>query len=203
MKKNIIIIALILISLAVYFVMRSNQSESTETYIKEISKERTEKEDFMKTSSSSPFASNRSEFTELKYYPPNPKYKVKAEVTKITDLEYVNIGESDGSSKRYLKYATLKFNVDNIPMELLVLKPTGFGQMNVLFTAFADETSSMETYGAGRYLDLSFKNASTIILDFNKAYNPYCAYNESFSCPLPPKENILPVRIEAGEKNYH
>ena len=72
-----------------------------------------------------------------------------------------------------------------------------------LFLAFADETSANETYGAGRYLDLKKVPAATSIeLDFNLAYNPYCAYNDSYSCPFPPAENILRIAIRAGEKKY-
>ncbi len=203
MRKIIILVAAVLIPVIIYFGINANNIDSKDSYIEEINLKRQEQAEYMKTSASSPFASDRSAFTELNYFPVNPKYKVKAKVNKISEIEYVNIGESDGSSKRYVKYAILNFEIDETPMELVVLKPTGFGQMNILFTAFADETSSIETYGAGRYLDLSFKNATSITLDFNLAYNPYCAYNESFSCPLPPAENILPIRIEAGEKNYH
>ena len=72
-----------------------------------------------------------------------------------------------------------------------------------LFLAFADATSAKESYGAGRYLDIKKVPGSTsLILDFNKAYNPYCAYNENFSCPFPPSENLLHVAITAGEKVY-
>jgi uncharacterized protein len=73
-----------------------------------------------------------------------------------------------------------------------------------LFLAFGDATSGNETYGAGRYLDINKVpgGASTITLDFNKAYNPYCAYDYTFSCPLPPRENLLNAAIKAGEKNY-
>jgi uncharacterized protein (DUF1684 family) len=74
----------------------------------------------------------------------------------------------------------------------------------MLFLAFGDETSAVESYGAGRYLDIKKVPGSTsITLDFNLAYNPYCAYNDTYSCPLPPKENLLPVAIRAGEKVYH
>jgi hypothetical protein len=73
-----------------------------------------------------------------------------------------------------------------------------------LFLAFGDETSARETYGAGRYLDVKkVPGSSTITLDFNLAYNPYCAYSDGFSCPLPPKENLLSIAINAGEKTYH
>jgi uncharacterized protein (DUF1684 family) len=77
-------------------------------------------------------------------------------------------------------------------------------ERGTLFLAFADETSTQETYGAGRYLDIKkVPGSSSVLLDFNKAYNPYCAYSDKFSCPFPPKENILSVPIRAGEKVYH
>jgi uncharacterized protein (DUF1684 family) len=71
-----------------------------------------------------------------------------------------------------------------------------------LFIPFRDKTSGSETYSSGRYLDLEESGGDEYELDFNKAYNPYCAYNMSYTCPVPPRENILPVMISAGEKNY-
>jgi uncharacterized protein (DUF1684 family) len=69
-----------------------------------------------------------------------------------------------------------------------------------LFVPFADETSGRETYGAGRYLDLDRTSTGIYVIDFNTAYNPYCAYNPTYDCPVPPKENRLPLPIRAGEK---
>ena len=203
MRKKIITASLLLLPIVIYLGLRNNQGNSEETYVNEVLKERSEKEDYMQTSSSSPFINKLATYEPLKYYEVDPAFKVKAEVEKINELSYINVSESDGSSKQYIKYAWLNFELSQQPLRLLVLKPVGFGQMNVLFTAFADETSGSATYGSGRYLDLSFKNASSITLDFNKAYNPYCAYDESFACPFPPTENILPISITAGEKVYH
>jgi hypothetical protein len=88
---------------------------------------------------------------------------------------------------------------------LLILESIESGPLRgTLFLAFADGTSARETYGAGRYLDVKkVVGAATVELDFNKAYNPYCAYADHFSCPLPPRENILDIAIRAGEKSYH
>jgi uncharacterized protein (DUF1684 family) len=73
-----------------------------------------------------------------------------------------------------------------------------------LFLAFADKTSAVESYGSGRYLEVKKQpGAGSMVLDFNKAYNPYCAYVDGYSCPFPPKENTLDVFVRAGEKNYH
>ena len=76
-------------------------------------------------------------------------------------------------------------------------------EQDALFLPFADQTTGSESYGAGRYLDPEEEADGTIPLDFNLAYNPYCAYNEQWSCPLPPRENRLAVRIEAGEMKFH
>ena len=178
------------------------QGESEESYLEEISKERAEKDVFMKESEASPFANKRDEYTSLSYFPIDPEFKVKASISKFESNQYMEIAETGGEVKRYLKYATAKFRLKGKDLELLLLKPVGFGPMDVIFTAFADETSGDSTYGGGRYLDLSFKNASEIMIDFNLAYNPYCEYTPDFSCPLPPKENILPIAITAGEKKY-
>ncbi len=200
MKKiTYFIIPVILIIIVFTFI---GNSESDEQYIDRINQERQEKDEFMRTSASSPFKDINEEFTGLNYYPPDKDYKVTASITRFKNAEYVNINESDGSVKKYMKFAKADFLLQNQPVQLILLKPVGFGQMNVIFTAFTDETSGDETYGGGRYLDLDFKNASKITIDFNQAYNPYCEYNESFSCPLPPRENHIPIAIRAGEKNY-
>src|SRR5258706_16232832 len=112
---------------------------------------------------------------------------------------------SDGKEKRYLEYAFVEFELNDVPSKLLILEIVDDGQYRgALFLAFADSTSATETYGAGRYLDLKkTPGATSITLDFNEAYNPYCAYSDNFSCPFPPKENILKTAVRAGEKKYH
>jgi uncharacterized protein (DUF1684 family) len=74
--------------------------------------------------------------------------------------------------------------------------------MRNFFLAFADETSGKETYGGGRYLNVRQDGKNSITIDFNLAFNPYCAYNPDFACPLPPRENILEIALPVGEKNY-
>ena len=73
---------------------------------------------------------------------------------------------------------------------------------NKLSLMFADETSAIETYGGGRYVDVMYRNTNSVVIDFNTAYNPYCHFNPEYSCPIPPRENMLNVAIEAGEKIY-
>jgi len=196
-----------LISLGVigaFFVYISSQSEEDlEQYIQVIEQKRKENDQFMRTSEASPFQDSlRDQYKGLNYFPIDPAYRVQAIIKPIEKIDHLIIGTSDGKKERYLKFAYAEFKLAGERHRLLLLKPVGFGDKDVIFTAFADATSGEGTYGGGRYLDLRFKNARQITLDFNLAYNPYCAYNATFSCPFPPKENILPIPILAGEKNY-
>ena len=111
-----------------------------------------------------------------------------------------NSSESPFVLDTTLTYTGLKYYSPDVRYKITAMGP----MKGKLFLAFGDETSGAETYGAGRYLDITkTPGSNTIILDFNQAYNPYCAYSNSFSCPLPPPENLLRVAIRAGEKTYH
>jgi uncharacterized protein len=198
----------ILIAAAVFiFVIYvwSDDSETTEAYVQEIKKERAEKDDFMKTSKESPFKDSLSLFKGLHYFEPHSKYRIIADIEPVADKKMLILPTSDGKEKKYLEYAYASFQLDGVTNKLLILEIIDMGPYKgTLFLAFADDTSAKETYGAGRYLDLKkVPGAATLTLDFNKAYNPYCAYSENFSCPFPPKENLMKVAIRAGEKTYY
>ncbi|MCU0384014.1 MAG: DUF1684 domain-containing protein, partial [Cyclobacteriaceae bacterium] len=122
----------------------------------------------------------------------------------IENKKTIQLTTNDGEQKTYLEYAVAEFSVDNKKSSLLILEMIEMGPFRgTLFLAFADATSANETYGAGRYLDIKKVPGSTsITLDFNKAYNPYCAYTDKFSCPFPPPQNLLDIPILAGEKRY-
>lgn len=159
----------------------------------------------MKTSNESPFLKDSIPFEGLNYFPIDETYRVKANLQSIDKKKVVLLATSDGLEQKYLEYAFAEFQLNGNSNKLLILEVMDNGpQRGKLFLAFADETSGVDTYGAGRYLDVKKVPAATsVILDFNLAYNPYCAYNDSYSCPFPPRENILKVAIRAGEKNYH
>ena len=107
----------------------------------------------------------------------------------------VNTGEVD----TFLRWGTVSFDVDGEPAELTIFRG---GEDGDLFLPLADATSGTETYGAGRYLDVERRPDGKILVDFNYAYNPYCAYNDRWSCPLTPPENRVKVAIRAGEKSF-
>src|SRR5690606_17749804 len=202
--KNIILVLIVTVIIGSVLYTIYGSKDQTD-YITAIKKERDEKEQFMRTSKESPFAKNPESFTSLKYYPPDLKYKITATLVPIQSKKQVVLATNDGKEERYMEYAYAEFDLHGFHNRLLILEMIDMGpSRGKLFLAFGDRTSAEETYGAGRYLDIAKSQGSnTITLDFNKAYNPYCAYAEEFSCPLPPPENLLTIPINAGEKTYH
>ncbi|TXH24713.1 MAG: DUF1684 domain-containing protein [Cyclobacteriaceae bacterium] len=206
--KSSKLIPLVLIVAVVGFVIYSMQNNSTSTnedYLEYIQQERVKMEKFMQDGVGSPFSKDSITFEGLKFYPADVRYRIKAKLKPIEGKKVVLLSTSDGKEQKYLEYAFAEFELDGVQNQLLILEVMEMGpQRGKLFLAFSDETSGSETYGAGRYLDVKkVPAAKSIELDFNLAYNPYCAYNDNYSCPFPPKENLLKVAIRAGEMNYH
>jgi uncharacterized protein len=140
--------------------------------------------------------------TEIPTFPINSKWKIEAKFKKFDTPKKIAVPNVLGETEYESCYGLLNFNVEGKEYALM---PLGDGETGSLFIIFADETSAEETYGAGRFLSVEKpdKNGKTYI-DFNKATNPPCAFTNFATCPLPPKENILPIKILAGEKiNEH
>lgn len=205
MKPKNIILAISVLAIVIIILYSFQGSQNDPAYTDEIEKEREDKDRFMKTSSESPFAQIKDQYTGLNYFPIDPKYRIIADLTPIESKKPVTLTTNDGKQERYQEYAYAEFDLDQYHNKLVIYEMIDMGpSRGKLFLAFGDATSANETYGAGRYLDVTkTPGATTITLDFNKAYNPYCAYNETYSCPLPPPENLLNVAIKAGEKSYH
>jgi uncharacterized protein (DUF1684 family) len=205
MKRSTLLISIGVVVVLAFIYLTVREETPPEDYIARIEKERQEKDAFMKSSEGSPFRNDTVPFEGLNYFPVDERYRVKARLEPIEKKKVVILATSDGLEQRYLEYAFAHFRLHDTDCRLLLLEVMDTGpQRGKLFLAFADETSGQETYGAGRYLDVKkIPAAKTTELDFNRAYNPYCAYNDTFSCPLPPRENLLKVPIYAGEKNYH
>lgn len=199
MKKLPGLVLLLALGAIVAYTLLGGESETA--YHERIVEERQRTERFMKASPQSPFAPDSIAFTSLSYFLPDPAYRVQARLERITDHKLLVLPTSTGEEEKYIRYGYAVFKLKGQLQRLLVLEP--FEQPAPLFVAFADDTSGDTTYGGGRYLNAekpSRAGAKSLELDFNQAYNPYCAYNGSFSCPLPPKENVLTVAVEAGEK---
>jgi uncharacterized protein len=158
------------------------------------------------TDESSPLKKDDLQF--LRFFDADSTYRVQAHVELQPNAAAFIIPTFSGAGQEYIAYALLKFTIKGKPQQLTIYRSTRLSKVpqyaDYLFLPFTDETNGKETYGGGRYIDMrtgDFKNG-TVTIDFNKAYNPYCAYSSGYNCPKPPGENNLSTAIPAGEKIY-
>lgn len=142
------------------------------------------------------------------FYDVDESYRVTASFERIKDRKGFEMNTSSGMKKHYFMYGLLSFKLQNSLSHLYVYQSEALMQQkkykDYLFVPFGDATSGFESYGGGRYLEFYISDIKNnhVVLDFNKAYNPYCAYATGYNCPIPPKENLLTVPVASGEKNY-
>jgi len=145
-------------------------------------------------------------FEGLAYFPIDEKYRVEASFIRTPNEKPFKMATTTSRKPIYIKYGEAHFTIDNKQVVLEIYQNQNLklkkGYENYLFLPFTDETNGGESYGGGRFIDLRIPNDNMIIIDFNKAYNPYCAYNYVYSCPKPPEENSIPLKINAGVKTY-
>lgn len=181
--------------------------QADDEYIKTIETIRREKDYFFKEDSESPIPQElRPKFTGLAYYPVDPKYRLKARLVRDPNPEKIVMATSKGIPREMIRLGFFEFEIDGTKQRLAAYKavprPGHHHEDSSLFVPFRDATSGKETYGAARYLDIEEQPKDDYVLDFNLAYNPYCAYSDDYVCPFPPRENWLTVPIRAGEKNF-
>ena len=146
-------------------------------------------------------------FQSLDFFPIHDKFIVQATFKRTKKEKVFEMKTSTERLPLYKKYGELEFTIDgvlcklNVYQNMSLLKKPGF--KDYLFLPFSDLTSGNESYIGGRYVDLRIQKGNQWIIDFNKAYNPYCAYNYKYSCPIVPMENDLKVSILAGVKKFH
>lgn len=160
---------------------------------------RAEKDIFFGKHPQSPLTrEQKKNFHGLNYFPENEALCLEVKIDEFQTKEEIEIQTSTGDVQTYAKYGTFNFMVDGVEAELTIYQSEhGF------FLPFVDSLAGSETYGAGRYLEPEPLPGGRFLVDFNIAYNPYCAYNEMWSCPLTPAENRLKVAVRAGEKLFH
>ncbi|MFI5273766.1 MAG: DUF1684 domain-containing protein [Ktedonobacterales bacterium] len=145
-------------------------------------------------------------FKGLIYFPANAAFRIEATLTPFAQPEVVLLGSTKGDMRERLRFGELHFALQGAECRLTAFKDAGDPDGAELFVPFRDATTSRETYGAGRYVEAEDTGGGmlprTVVLDFNLAYNPWCAYNPDYSCILPPRENVLPVAVEAGERTF-
>ncbi|UKT65913.1 DUF1684 domain-containing protein [Pedobacter mucosus] len=164
------------------------------------------KQDFIKESNS---PLKKDDLQNLHFYDADSIYKVSADVEILKNERVFKMPTYDGTSAAFYRYAKISFKLlGDTLLHMTLYKSVALSGVpkykNLLFLPFTDETNNKETYGGGRYIDLDVKDIqnSHIIIDFNKAYNPYCAFSDGYRCPVPPEENNVEVAIKAGEKLY-
>jgi len=157
------------------------------------------KDDYFRRAHDSPLTiEQRSGFQGLRYFPEDPMYRFTVTIDPAGGGSMEDIEMSDGSTNRLRRLGSVRFDAGTERVALVA-----YEQGDELFIPFRDATSGKETYGAGRYVEAEPLGGGRFTLDFNRAYNPYCAYNDAWRCPLPPSENWLAVAIRAGELSFH
>jgi uncharacterized protein (DUF1684 family) len=199
-----IIMNRILIILVVLFTMSCTQDKRPILGDTDYQKKQNAK---FKDASTSPLTKkDRKEFEGLDFFKFDSTFVVTAELKLIPDTKWFNMKTTTKRLSKERIYGVLTLSIHNETYRLNVYQ----GEENMqtegledyLFLPFLDDTNGEESYGGGRYIDLRIPVSDTIIIDFNRAYNPYCVYNEKFSCPIVPRDNYLPIEIKAGVKSY-
>ena len=174
-----------------------------ETWARALTRYRAEKDEFFRRSEDSPFPrTERGSFTGLNYFEPAPSFRFESRLHRYPDPASVMMTTSKGTRQLFNRVGYFEMNVDGKQVRVQAYQSAERADPNI-FVPFRDATSGKESYGAARYLDLEVEHDDSYAVDFNYAYNPYCAYSEDYVCPLPPQENWLSVPIPAGEKKYH
>jgi len=165
----------------------------------ELEEFRAEKDEFFRSHPQSPLTPEQKiNFTGLKYFPENEQLCLEAEVELLNDPQPMQMQTTTGGVQTYFRHGRFKFSVDGQDAELTIYR----GEHGY-FLPFVDSLRGEETYPAGRYLEPEELPGNRFLVDFNIAYNPYCAYNDGWSCPITPAENRLKVPIRAGEKIFN
>ncbi|KAF0152829.1 MAG: secreted protein [Ignavibacteria bacterium] len=177
-----------------------------ESYIKKIEDFRAQKNVEMKNDPSSPFnLKGKVEFHNLNYFDPDPDFVFNSKLTVFDEKDTVIVYGTKGEARKTVRYGYLTINHKGKELKINVYEgssKTGMAYHSIWFT---DLTTNKESYGVGRYINFELDNDPNYIyeVDFNLAYNPYCAYSPNFSCAIPTKEDFIPVEIRAGEKKFH
>jgi hypothetical protein len=199
---------LICVGLAIGVMFTSCSDNTAEqAYFEEIAAFRTEQNDHFADTASSPLtAKGLAHFNGLEFFPVDPDYKVEARFVLNPDPEIFEMQTTTERKPLYVKYGEAHFSLKGEDLVLEIYRSESAKKIKEfsehLFLPFKDLTNGNESYGGGRFIDLKIPEGESIIIDFNKAYNPYCAYNHKYSCPIPPEANHLNIAIPAGVKAY-
>ncbi len=205
MTKNRNLLAIFL-STIIFFACGKDYTPEEEAYIKRIEEIRAQKDYRMISSPESPFNNpEKVNFHPLNYYDVDPDFVFKSKLYLYNNADTVVIYGTKGEPRKALRFGYLKINYEGKDYKLNVYKNFSVDGKIYYSIWFTDETTNKETYGVGRYLEFEPVNDPNHVytIDFNLAFNPYCAYSSAYSCAIPTKEDHLPIEIKAGEKKFH
>jgi len=203
MKNNVIILMVLLCLSAC---KTSYTATSPEAYAKMIAHHRMEYQQEFAKNADSPL--DQTDFKHMNFYKADASYNCQCSVELTADAKPFDIKTYSGMTKEYIAYGIATCDIQGSPQQLTLYRSLRLMTMpmykDYLFLPFMDSTNGSETYGGGRYIDLKISdiNKGIVNIDFNKCYNPYCAYSDGYNCPVPPVENHLDIAIPAGEKMY-
>ena len=207
--SNVKFYILIIMMLFPPIILNSCSKEKTKddsNYIAQVEKFREEKDNFMKNDPSSPFnQDSMAHFHPLNYYKINPDFVFKSKLYEYPQKDTVTIFGTKGEARKAVRYGYVNIDYKNNVYRVNVYKSWAKNGKEYYSIWFTDETTGKETYNVGRYIDFYLDRGTDGLytIDFNLAYNPYCAYSSIYSCAIPTKEDHIPFAVEAGEKKFH
>jgi uncharacterized protein len=192
-------------TLLLSLLLLQSQAQSDSLLLKDIKTYQNELDAEYKNPATSPLDSaDRVKFRRHEFYPADLKYRVVADFRRTPDELKFKMKTTGSKTPEYVKYGVADFQIDGKQYKLNIYQNVALSQTeqykDALFLPFNDNTNGVDTYGGGRYIDLTIPSGNSLVIDFNKAYNPYCAYSHRYSCPVPPPENHLDAEIKAGIK---
>jgi len=192
---------LVILLIAVTAASSACSSAPELTYDEEIAAWQADRDTFMREADESPVPKDkRATFPRLSYFATNPDYRIPAALSVKPSDDFIEMPTSTGQRRRMQRVGSLEFTLKGEPFKLTAFVEPADRDLRRLFVPFGDRTNGTETYPAGRYIDLDRTGSGVYELDFNRAYHPYCLYNPTYDCPIPPRENRLATPIRAGEK---
>ena len=181
--------------------------ENKKRYDKNFTPFQKEMNEFFKDASISPLKEkDLKNFKGLDFFAFDSSYVVNADLTRTPEEKSFKMKTTTDRLPEYIKYGIVTFDLFNKSYSLNIYRNLDIinneGYQDYLFLPFLDDTNGLESYGGGRYIDLDIPKGDNLVIDFNSAYNPYCTYNEKYSCPIVPRENYLSIKINAGVKAF-
>lgn len=187
--------------------LKTEYLHSQNKYKQEIRKFQKELNEEYADSATSPLTKkDLANFKSLDFYPIKKKHCITAKYKRTPDAEPFKMKTTTDRAPEYVKYGEIEFTLNGKPIKVNIYQSLRLKKIekykDYLFLPFRDLTSGKTSYGGGRYVDLKIPESNTVIIDFNKAYNPYCAYSHKYSCVVPPAENFIDIKIKAGVKKF-